>query len=149
MEVILLEDIFNLGEKNDIVIVKNGYGRNFLIPQKKAILAIPSEKKVVLEAKKQRLFREEKIKNKALGIADRLKSFKIKIGAKTSSTGKIFGSVNTIQIADVIARKGFEIDRKKIKIKDEDNIKSVGKYTAEIKLHKEVIVELDFEVVSE
>lgn len=148
MEVILKQDISSLGMADDIIKVKAGYGRNFLIPQGYAILATASAKKIHSENLKQRAHKEEKIKNDALVIAAKLKELQITIGAKTSTSGKIFGSVNTIQIADMLSQKGFELDRKKITIK-EDTVKEVGKYTALIKLHREIIVELPFEVVSE
>jgi large subunit ribosomal protein L9 len=148
MEVILTKDIANLGFKNDIVTVKNGYARNYLIPQGLAVTATTSAKKMMEENLKQRAHKEERIKNEAQEIADKLQDVKLTIGAKTSSKGKIFGSVNTIQIAESLNQKGFEIDRKSIKIKD-DLIKEVGEYTATIKLHKEVQVEIPFEIVSE
>ncbi len=147
MEVILKQYIANLGHKDDIVEVKNGYGRNYLIPQGLAILATESAKKVHAENLKQRAHKEERIKNEALELAEKIKAVEIKIGAKTSSTGKIFGSVNTIQIADILKEKGIEVDRRKIEIKD--SIKEVGNYKAVIKLHREVDVELPFEVFSE
>ena len=147
MEIILKQYIANLGHKDDIVEVKNGYGRNYLIPQGFAILATKSAKKVHAENLKQRAHKKEKIKNEAMAVAENIKSVEIKIGAKTSSTGKIFGSVNTIQIADILKEKGIEVDRKKILIKD--SVKEIGKYTAIIKLHREVDVELPFEVFSE
>jgi len=147
MEIILKQYIANLGHKDDIVGVKNGYGRNFLIPQGFAILATKAAKKVHAENLKQRAHKEEKIKNEAIALAETIKSVEIKIGAKTSSTGKIFGSVNTIQIADILKSKGIEVDRKKILIKD--SVKEIGTYKAVIKLHREVDVELPFEVFSE
>ena len=147
MEIILKQYITNLGHKDDIVEVKNGYGRNFLIPQGFAILATKSAKKIHAENLKQRAHKEEKIKNEAMTLAETIKAVEIKIGAKTSSTGKIFGSVNTIQIADILKEKGIEVDRKKIVIKD--SVKEVGKYNAIVKLHREVDVELPFEVFSE
>jgi large subunit ribosomal protein L9 len=148
MEVILLQDIARLGSKDDVVTVKNGYGRNYLIPQKMAVIATESAKKVLAENTKQRAHKEAKLKEIALTVAENLKTIQLVIGAKTSSTGKIFGSVNTIMLAEAINSKGFEIDRKQIMISD-DTIKEVGNYTAKIKLHREVIVELSFEVVSE
>ena len=147
MEIILKQYIANLGHKDDIVEVKNGYGRNYLIPLGHAILATKSAKKVHAENLKQRAHKEEKIKNEALALSETIKTVEIKIGAKTSSTGKIFGSVNTIQIADILNTKGIEVDRKKISIKEA--VKEVGKYTSVIKLHREVEVELPFEVFSE
>jgi len=148
MEIILLQDVKTLGSKDDIVTVKNGYGRNFLIPKKMAIAAIPSNKKILAENKRQQAHKEAKLKDEALAIAAQLKDKKVTIGAKVSTTGKIFGSVNTIQIAEAINKLGFNIDRKQISIED-DIIKGIGEYVAKIKLHKEVIVDFNFEVVSE
>ena len=147
MEVILKQDIHSLGYKNDIVVVKNGYGRNYLIPKGIAILATESAKKMNTENMRQRAHKEEKIKNEALEIAKKLEGVTLSVGAKTSTTGKIFGSVNNIQIAEALTAKGFEIDRKVIAIKDA--VKEIGKYTATIKLHKEVKVDIEFDVVSE
>ena len=147
MEVILKQDIHSLGYKNDIVVVKNGYGRNYLIPKGIAILATASAKKMNAENMRQRAHKEEKIKNEALEIAKKLEGVTISVGAKTSTTGKIFGSVNNIQIAEALTAQGFEIDRKVIAIKDA--VKEIGKYIATIKLHKEVKVEIEFDVVSE
>ena len=148
MEIILLQDVANLGSKDDVVAVKNGYGRNYLIPQKLAILATTSSKKVLSENLKQRAHKEAKLKEEALKQAEILKSISIVIGAKTSTTGKIFGSVNNIQVAEALKEKGFEVDRKQITIK-EDSIKEIGKHTAKVKFHREVVVELEFEVVAE
>ena len=148
MEIILLQDVARLGSKDDVITVKDGFGRNFLIPQKLAVIATGSAKKVLAENIKQRAHKEAKLKDLALSIAEKLKAVQLVIGAKTSTTGKIFGSVNTIMLAEAINAKGFEIDRKQIMISD-DSVKEVGNYTAKIKLHKEVIVELGFEVVSE
>ncbi|HSH52284.1 MAG TPA: 50S ribosomal protein L9 [Bacteroidales bacterium] len=148
MEIILKKDINKLGHKDDIVNVKDGYARNFLIPNGLAVIATTSAKKMHAENKRQRAHKEEKIKNQALEVAKKLENKTLTIGAKTSSTGKIFGSVNTIQIAEKLNADGFDIDRKNITI-TEDQIKEVGKYTANIKLHKEVTVEIEIEVVSE
>jgi len=148
MEVILKQDITNLGHKNDIVTVKNGYGRNYLIPNGMAVQATESAKKMHAENLKQRAHKEEKIKNEALEAAKKLEKVTLTIGAKASSTGKIFGSVNSIQIAEALKEKGYEVDRKNINI-PEDQIKEVGKYNAKIKLHKEVSVEIEFEVIAE
>lgn len=148
MEIILKEDIQSIGHKNDIVTVKNGYGRNYLIPKGLATLATPSAKKMHAENLKQRAHKEEKIKNEALEIAKKLEKVALSIGAKTSSTGKIFGSVNTIQIAEALKEKGYEIERKNISI-PEDQVKEVGKYTATVKLHKEVKVDIEFEIIAE
>ena len=148
MEIILLQDIQNLGSKDDIVNVRDGYGRNYLIPKKMAILANETSRKVLAENIKQRAHKEAKLKAEAQALAAQLEGKKVTIGAKTSSSGKIFGSVNTIQLAEAINKLGFEIDRKQIKIA-EDSIKEVGTYSAKIRLHKEVTVEFGFEVVSE
>ena len=147
MQVILKEDVVNLGYKDDIVTVKDGYGRNFLIPMGKAVIASESAKKVLAENLKQRAHKLAKIKEDALALAEKLKEVSLTIGAKTSSTGTIFGSVSNIQIAEELAKKGFEVDRKIIIIKEA--VKEVGNYKATIKLHKEVSVEIPFEVVSE
>ncbi len=148
MEVILKQDIQEIGHKNDIVKVKNGYGRNYLIPKGLATLATVPAKKMHAENLKQRAHKDEKIKNDALEIGKKLEKVTLSIGAKTSSTGKIFGSVNTIQIAEALKAKGYEIERKNISI-PEDQVKEVGKYTATVKLHKEVKVGIEFEIVAE
>ncbi len=147
MEIILLEDINNLGYKDDIVKVKDGYGRNYLIPTKKAVIASPSAKKMLAENLKQRAHKLEKIKVEAQELAEKLQGISLTIGAKTSSTGKIFGSVNNIQIAEALEKEGYNVDRKVIVIKEA--VKEVGQYKAILKLHKEVSVEIPFEVVSE
>lgn len=148
MEIILLQDVPRLGSKDDIVNVKDGYARNFLIPQRHAVVATESAKKVLNENQRQRAHKEAKLKEEAQAVAAKLEGLKISIGAKTSTTGKIFGSVNNIQIAEALKENGFDIDRKQITIK-EDAIKEVGKHIAKIKLHREVYFELEFEVVSE
>ena len=142
------EDVANLGYKDDIVHVKDGYGRNFLIPQGKAVIASESARKVLAEVLKQRAHKIAKIKEEAEALAEKMKGVSLTIGAKTSSTGTIFGSVTNIQIAEELAKLGFEIDRKIIRIK-EDAVKEVGSYSATVRLHKEVSVETPFEVVSE
>ena len=147
MQVILKEDVVNLGYKDDIVTVKDGYGRNFLIPQGKAVIASDSAKKVLAENLKQRAHKLAKIKADAQEVAAKLEGVSLTIGAKTSSTGTIFGSVTNIQIADELAKLGHNIDRKIIVVKD--NVKEVGHYKAVVKLHKEVSVEIPFEVVAE
>ena len=147
MHVILREDILNLGYKDDVVTVKSGYGRNYLIPQGKAVIATPSALKMLAENMKQRAHKLEKIKNDAKELAAKLEGVSLTIGAKTSSTGKIFGSVNNIQIAEALEKAGYEVDRKVIFIKE--SVKEVGAYKAILKLHKEVSVEIPFEVVAE
>ena len=148
MEVILKQDIEDLGHIDDIISVKNGYGRNYLIPKGKAIIATQSAKKVLSENIKQRAHKESKLVEEAQDLANKIAKMELTIGAKTSTKGKIFGSVNTIQIAEALTKEGFDIDRKKILI-NEDQIKEVGKYKATIKLHREVKVEIEFDVVSE
>jgi large subunit ribosomal protein L9 len=148
MEIILKQDIANLGVKNDIVTVKDGYARNYLIPQGYAIAATPSTRKMYEEIARQRAHKEEKIKQEAEEQAKKLEDLNIVIGAKTSSKGKIFGSVNTIQIAEELKNQGIEVDRKSILIKEEP-IKEVGKYTATIYLHRDVSKDIEFEVKGE
>lgn len=148
MEIILLQDVNKLGQKDDIVNVKDGYGRNFLIPRGYAVQASTSEKKMHTENLRQRAHKEEKIKIAAQGIAEKMAGLKIVVGAKTSTSGKIFGSVNTIQIAESLKEKGFDIDRKNITL-PEDQIKEVGNYKAIIKLHRDVRVEVEFEIKGE
>ncbi len=147
MEVILKEDVLNVGYKDDIVSVRKGYARNYLIPQGKAVIATESAKKVLAENQRQRAHKIAQIKADAQALADKMEGVSLTIGAKTSSTGTIFGSVTNIQIADALAEKGFEVDRKLIVIKDQ--VKEVGNYMALVKLHKEISVEVPFEVVSE
>ena len=147
MQVILKEDVTNLGYKDDVVTVKDGYGRNYLLPQGKAVIATESAKKVLAENLRQRAHKLEKIKQDAQALAAKLEGVALTIGAKTSSTGTIFGSVTNIQVSEALAKQGFEVDRKVIVIKDA--VKEVGSYKALLKLHKEVSVEVPFEVVSE
>jgi large subunit ribosomal protein L9 len=148
MEIILIQDVNKLGQKDDIVNVKDGYARNFLVPRGYAVVASSSAKKMHTENLRQRAHKEEKIKVAAQEIAGRLEGLKIVVGAKTSTSGKIFGSVNTIQIAESLKEKGFDIDRKSITL-PEDQIKEIGSYKAVIKLHREVKVEIEFEIVGE
>lgn len=148
MEIILKQDVNKLGQKDDIVHVKDGYGRNYLIPRGYAVAATPSEKKMHTENLRQRAHKEEKIKIAAQEMAEKMAGVKLTVGAKTSSSGKIFGSVNTIQIAECLKEKGFEVDRRSITL-PEDQIKEVGNYKAVVKLHREVKVEIDFEIVGE
>jgi large subunit ribosomal protein L9 len=148
MEIILLHDVNKLGQKDDIVNVKDGYGRNYLIPRGFALAATSSAKKMHAENLKQRAHKEEKIKAAAQEIAGKLEGVKITVGAKTSTSGKIFGSVNTIQIAESLKEKGFDIDRKNITL-PLDQIKEVGSYKAVVKLHRDVKVEIEFEIIGE
>lgn len=147
MEIILKEDVTNLGYKNDIVTVKSGYGRNYLIPTGKAVIASPAAKKMLAEELKQRAHKLEKIKKDAEELAAKLDGTKLTIATKVSSTGTIFGSVNNIQLAQELEKLGHKIDRKIIVVKDA--VKEVGIYKAFIKLHKEVVVEITFEVIAE
>ena len=148
MEIILKEDVINLGYRGDIVKVKDGYGRNYLIPTKKAVIASESAKKMLAEDNRQRAHKFEQIKNNAVELSEKIAALgTLTIGAKTSSTGKIFGAVGPIQIAEAIEKAGLIVDRKIIALKDP--IKEIGSYTASIKLHKEVSAEISFEVVSE
>ena len=148
MEIILIQDVNKLGQKDDIANVKAGYGRNFLIPNGYAVAASSSAKKMHTENLRQRAHKEEKIKIAAQEIAAKMAGIKIIVGAKTSTSGKIFGSVNTIQIAESLKEKGFDIDRKNITLPD-DQIKEVGNYKAIIKLHMDVKVEVEFEIKGE
>jgi large subunit ribosomal protein L9 len=145
MELILKKDVQNLGFKDDVVTVKNGYGRNFLIPQGFAHLATSSAKKVLAENLKQRAHKEEKIVNDAKALAEALKAVEIKIVAKAGGE-KLFGSITNIDIAAALAKGGQEIDRKFI---TSGIVKRTGKYTASVRLHRDVIVELAYEIVAE
>jgi large subunit ribosomal protein L9 len=149
MEVILKQDIPNLGYKNDLIRVKAGYARNYLIPKGLAILATETNKKVLAEVTRQKAFKEEKIKKEAEEVAKALEGLELKIGAKSGTSGKIFGSVNAVQIANAIKENhNMDIDRKLIHV-DGESIKELGEYTAKVMLHKEVEVDLKFEVVAE
>lgn len=149
MEIILIQDVPNLGFKDDIVTVKDGYGANFLIPKGLGILAIPSEKKKLAETLRQRSYKEEKVKKDAEKLADKLRDIEVKIGAKVGTSGKIFGSVNALQIAEAIKEQfDIEVDRKRIVV-DGDAVKELGAYTAKINLHKEVRFDIKFEVIAE
>lgn len=147
MDVILKEDVANLGLKDDIVTVKDGYGRNYLIPRGYAILATESARKVHAENQRQRAHKEAKLRDEAVALAEKIDGIKLTIGAKTSSTGKIFGSVNNIQLAEMLEAEGHTIDRKNITIKDQ--VKEVGTYSAVVKLYRDVTATIEFEVVSE
>lgn len=148
MELILRKDVDNLGFKDDLVTVKNGYGRNYLIPQGFAVLATPSAKKVLAETLKQRAFKEQKVIEDAKKTAEALNQLEIKITAKTGSGDKLFGSVTTINLAEALEKEGQSIERKYISING-GSVKRTGKYNAVIRLHREVIVDLPFEVVAE
>ena len=148
MELILKQDVENLGFKDDIVTVKNGYGRNFLIPQGHAVMATPSAKKVLAETLKQRAYKEKSIIEAAQKTADALAELEIKIASKVGTGDKLFGSVNNIDLAAALQNEGHEIDKKYINVIG-GNVKRLGKYNAVIRLHREVTVDLPFEVVAE
>lgn len=148
MEVILKKNVDKLGYKDEVVTVKNGYGRNFLIPQGYAALATESAKKAHTEVMRQRAHKESKIKDEALAIAAKLEGLTIVVVAKVGENGKIFGSVNTVGISDALKAQGLDIDRKSIKI-SEDSIKEIGTYEAVANLHKEVKQTFHFEVKGE
>ncbi|MEC4116905.1 MULTISPECIES: 50S ribosomal protein L9 [Myroides] len=145
MEIILKQDVQKLGFKDDVVTVKPGYGRNYLIPQGMAVLATPSAKKVLAENLKQRAHKEAKLIADAKVIAEALKALDIKIAVKAGGE-KLFGSVTNANIAEAFAKEGQEIDRKFI---TSGVIKRLGKYTANVRLHRDVIVEVDYEVIAE
>ena len=148
MEIILKNDVPNLGFKDDIVTVKNGYGRNYLIPQGLAQLATPSAKKVLAENLKQRAIMEKKIIEDAKQLAKALQQLEIKIAAKVGAGNKLFGSVNHDDLAEELLKAGHQVDKKYIYIAG-GNIKQTGKYEASVRLHREVIVALPFEIVAE
>ena len=147
MEVILKDDVKNLGYKNDTVTVKPGYGRNYLIPQGLAVIADKSSKKVVAENIRQAAHKAEKVKTDAQEVANSIGDVVLEIPAKVGETGKIFGLVTTLQISDALKAKGVEVDRKRISF-DQD-VKTAGEYTATINLHKEVKHQVRFNVVAE
>jgi large subunit ribosomal protein L9 len=148
MELILKEDVQNLGFKDDVVKVKNGYGRNYLIPNGVAMLATPSAKKVLAENLRQKAHKEKEVVTIANKTADALKELQIKISAKVGAAEKLFGSISNMDVADALAKEGHEIDKKYIIIKG-GTIKRAGPYEAQIRLHRDVVVEFPFEVVSE
>ena len=146
MELILINDVPNLGFKDDIVSVKNGYGRNFLIPQGLAILATDSAKKILNENIKQREFKEKKVIEDATKLEKKLSKLDIKIPAKVGKAGKLFGSISNIDINDELTKLGYDFDKNIVTIRG-GLIKKVGNYTANIRLHRKIIVEITFEVV--
>jgi len=148
MELILKQDVENLGFKDDIVTVKNGYGRNFLIPQGQAIMATVSAKKVLAETLKQRAFKEKKIVDEANKVADTIKALEIKITSKVGSGDKLFGSVTNMDIADALQKEGHTVEKKYINILG-GTVKRLGKYDAVIRLHRDVTVDINFEVIAE
>ena len=148
MEVILKQDIKGLGYKDDKVNVANGYARNYLLPKNMATLATDSAKKQHAEILKQRAFKEDKLRKEATAQAEKLSGVSIKVGAKAGESGKIFGSVGTIQIADALHKAGFNVERKNIEMND-DSIKQLGTYSAKVRLFKEIAANVSFEVVAE
>lgn len=144
MEIILKKDVIGLGFKDDIVVVKNGYGRNYLIPQGLAVIASPAAKKMLAEELKQRAHKLAKIKAEAEALAEKINAVSLTIPVKVSAAGSVYGSVNNIQLAEELAKQGIEIDRKIIVLKD---VKALGSFTAAVKLHRDVTAELAFEVV--
>lgn len=148
MDVILKQDVERLGAKNDIVTVKTGYARNYLIPQGFAIVATDSARKVVAETIRQQSHKALKALEDAKAVAEKMAGVSVKIGAKAGESGKIFGSVNNIQVAEALAAAGYAVDRKNIDL-GSDAIRDLGSYTAKVKLHKEVVAEIAFEVVAE
>ena len=148
MDIILKQDLDNLGYADEIVKVRPGYARNFLIPNGLAIIANEENRKVLAETMKQRAHKAQKIKGGAEEQAKKLEAMVIKIGAKVGESGKIYGSVNALQLADALSKLGVEVDRKKIHL-DSDNIKKHGVYTAMVNLHKDVKAKVNFEVVAE
>lgn len=149
MEIILKQDVANLGHKDDIVEVKNGYAVNYLIPQGMAVMATPSAKKVHAENMRQRAHKEAKLREDAQALAAKLEGVQVTVATKVSSTGKIFGSVNNIQVAEALAQKGFEIDRRNITIVDAAKLQEVGIYDANVKCYKDIKATIKVEVVAE
>ena len=148
MELILRQDVGNLGFKDDVVAVKNGYGRNFLIPTGQAILATSSARKVLAENVKQRAYKEAKLIADANELADTIKGYEIQIASKTGSGDKLFGSVNNIDLAAALTKAGTVIDKKFIKVVG-GSVKRLGKYEASVRLHREVVADITFDVISE
>jgi large subunit ribosomal protein L9 len=148
MEVILKRDLDRLGSANEIITVKNGYGRNYLIPRGLAVLATESAKKVHAENERQQAHKAAKVQEDAQAVADKLAGTKLIVSTKAGEKGKIFGSVNTIQLSDALSKEGYDIDRRNITIIDEP-IKELGSYKATVKVHKTISVEIDFDVVQE
>ena len=148
MEVILKQDLKGLGYKNDIVKVKNGYGRNFLIPQRIAVLATDSNKKMQAEEIKQSSFKEQKLRNEATATAAKFADVTVKVGAKAGESGKIFGSVTNIQLAEALKKAGIDVERKNIEM-NEDAIKNLGTYSAKVRLFKDISATINFEVIAE
>jgi large subunit ribosomal protein L9 len=148
MEVILKQDVKNLGHKDEVVKVRPGYGRNYLIPQGFAMLATEGNRKMLAESVRQRAHKEEKLRTEASATVEKLTAITVQVGAKVGESGKIFGSVNAIQIAEALRKAGVEVDRKNISL-DEEAIKQIGTYTAHVKIYKDIKADVKFEVVAE
>ncbi|HIG58357.1 MAG TPA: 50S ribosomal protein L9 [Flavobacteriales bacterium] len=148
MDIILREDVKNVGNKNDIISVKTGFARNFLIPNGKAIVATESARKVVAEVVRQQSHKAAKAMEAAQGVVDNLNNLTVKIGAKAGESGKIFGSVNNIQLAEAIQAAGYDVERKQITLSN-DTIKELGSYEAKVKVYKDVFATVKFDVVAE
>ena len=149
MEIILKQDVPHLGHKDDVVVVKNGYATNYLIPQGFAIMATPSAKKVHAENLRQRAHKEAKLRADAEALAAKLNGVQVTVATKVSASGKIFGSVNNIQVAEALAAQGFEMDRRNITIVGEDKLQEVGLYEAVVKCYKDIKATIKVEVVAE
>ena len=148
MQVILKQDVSKLGFKNDVVKVRPGYGRNFLLPRGVATLATEGNLKALTEVKKQQSFKEDKLRKEATANAEKLNGVVVKVGAKAGESGKIFGSVTSIQVAEALKKAGYDVERKNIEING-DAIKQVGSYTAKVRLFKEIVSTINFEVIAE
>ncbi len=148
MDIILKQDLDNLGYADEIVKVRPGYARNFLIPRGYATIASEQNRKVLAETMKQRSHKAQKIRGDAEAVAKQLEAMVIKIGAKVGESGKIYGSVNALQLADALSKHGVIVDRKKIHL-DSEHIKALGLYTAVVNLHKDVKAKVNFEVIAE
>ncbi len=149
MEIILKQDVLNLGHADDIVTVRNGYATNYLIPQGMAIMATPSAKKMHAENLRQRAHKEAKIREDATALANKLNAASVKVATKVSSNGKVFGSVNNIQVAEALAAQGIEIDRRNVTFVGTDAIKEVGTYEAVVKIYRDITATVKVEVVGE
>lgn len=148
MQVILKQDVAKLGYKHDVVKVRPGYGRNFLLPRGIAELATEGSLKSLTEVKKQQSFKEEKLRKEATASAEKMNGINVKVGAKAGESGKIFGSVTNVQIADALKKAGYDVERKNIEINGEA-IKQLGAYSAKVRLYKDIATTVNFEVVAE
>ncbi|NLA15737.1 MAG: 50S ribosomal protein L9 [Bacteroidales bacterium] len=149
MEIILKQDVPNLGDKDDVVNVRNGYATNFLIPKGMAIMATPSAKKVHEENMRQRAHKEAKVREDAQELAAKLEGIQVQIATKVSSTGKVFGSVNNIQVAEALAAQGLEVDRRNITFPGQDVLREVGVHQAVVKIYRDISASVQVEVTGE